>query len=582
MAKPNQISFMGGPQFGFSPSWGQYQAALANAPANAAPPRQLGTGQEAANNVMSGPIQNAVRASLGYDSSIGDMGWGWSPQYSGLRQQNDYARGMAQARQRDAAAGFNGFNQRIYQLLHGNDAIPSYTPMAQPTAVSQTAPKTAPAQKQATSMQPAPTQTAPEASAPRSAASPVTASVSPRLAQGAPKINYSQPSSTTKSSSKGSSSTGNHEVTSDYEGNFQPGDGYDWAPPKPQPVAGDGYDWTPPYQPGDGYDWTPTPSEGKLGESDWTPPTAKQVAGDGYDWTPPVPQPVAGDGYDWSPVNTDANAVAQLPSGHEVTSDYEGSYAPGDGYDWSPAGDGYDWTPPYQPGEGYDWSPSPEGQLGESDWSPAPVRETNYSTFTNGTPPSLVPNPQGIRGVDGNYVNTTNIPQTYGTMGTAPLKVANPQGVKGVDGSYVNTTNIPQTYGGQYKDANGVIHVTTPNVAVMADRNNPGWQLGDARYFAEGLDPSMPVFSTSGGRFGGLEPYIQAIRNAKSNRLSSRGRLAFSKSSSKRAAEEPRNSGTPDGAMMDYTANPNPPVPFEWMRGGKSSNYQYRAGDTFR
>lgn len=385
MAKPNQISFMGGPQFGFSPSWGQYQAALANAPANAAPPRQLGTGQDAANNVMSGPIQNAVRASLGYDSSIGDMGWGWSPQYSGLRQQNDYARGMAQARQRDAAAGFNGFNQRIYQLLHGNDAIPSYTPMAQPTAVSQTAPKTAPAQKQATSTQPAPTQTAPKASAPQSVSSPVTASVSPRLAQGAPKINYSQPSSTTKSSSKGSSFTGNHEVTSDYEGNFQPGDGYDWTPPKPQPVAGDGYDWTPPYQPGDGYDWTPAPSEGNLGESDWTPPTAKQVAGGGYDWTPPVPQPVAGDGYDWSPVNTDANAVAQLPSGHEVTSDYEGNYTPGDGYDWKPSpysqgnlGE-LDGAAPPAAGNPYypmDYEGTDQGRLGESDWMPAP----------NGTP----------------------------------------------------------------------------------------------------------------------------------------------------------------------------------------------------
>lgn len=267
MGRQNNISFAGyGGRSQFSPSFQQYQQMMASAPAQATEPRQITTGQDVSNDVMSGPIQNAVRASLGYDRPIGDMEWGWSPQYSGLRQQNDYARGMALARQRDANAGFNGFNQRIYQLLHENDAIPSYTPMVQPTA----APKTAPAQKQTASTQGAPTQAtptqaAPTASAPQSVSSPVTASVSPRLAQGAPKIGYSQPSSTTKSTSKGNSSTGNHEVTSDYEGNFQPGDGYDW---------------TPPYQPGDGYDWTP-PSSG--GNASYEPPMGTM---DGGVWTP--------------------------------------------------------------------------------------------------------------------------------------------------------------------------------------------------------------------------------------------------------------------------------------------------------
>jgi len=142
MARPTQISFKGSPADQQAMA---LQAAL-NAPANATPAKQVTSGEEQKNNVVSAPISQAVQNYVTGDlinrlagtnlqqylpsstgvtdpstfSTQGQFGSSWSPTVYNQDALNTYDQGLQQAQDWDAKSSLSpGFKQRVYQTLNG-------------------------------------------------------------------------------------------------------------------------------------------------------------------------------------------------------------------------------------------------------------------------------------------------------------------------------------------------------------------------------------------------------------------------------------------------------------------------------
>lgn len=160
MAKPNRISFTDG-HIAYNPTFSP-EDLLASAPPSATPAKQVTTGQEQSNSLTAGPVGQAaqsyvsqqLRDSLGkgFEGAPaqgnpinpetyrhkGQYGNTWKPTVYNQNTLNQYDAGLQEAQNMDAQAGFNGFNQRIYQLLHGNRSeaqLTQYVPQASNAAM---------------------------------------------------------------------------------------------------------------------------------------------------------------------------------------------------------------------------------------------------------------------------------------------------------------------------------------------------------------------------------------------------------------------------------------------------------------
>ena len=142
MAKTNRIQFTDG-HFAYNPTYSP-QDIMADAPANAAPAKQVTTGQEQKNSVTAGPVGQAAKsyASQQLKDSLtsgfkgaptqdnpvnpetyqyqGQYGNTWRPTVYNQNALNSYDKGLQAARDWGAKSSLRpGFKERVYKILNG-------------------------------------------------------------------------------------------------------------------------------------------------------------------------------------------------------------------------------------------------------------------------------------------------------------------------------------------------------------------------------------------------------------------------------------------------------------------------------
>ena len=136
MAKANRIQFTDG-HFAYNPVYSP-QDVMADAPANAAPAKQVTTGQEQKNSVTAGPVGQAMASQALKNNLMGNFADKLAPtnpvnpetyQYKGqygntwkpkVYTLNQYDKGLQAARDWDSKSSLRpGFKERVYKILNG-------------------------------------------------------------------------------------------------------------------------------------------------------------------------------------------------------------------------------------------------------------------------------------------------------------------------------------------------------------------------------------------------------------------------------------------------------------------------------
>lgn len=134
MAKANRIQFTDG-HFAYNPVYSP-QDVMADAPANAAPAKQVTTGQEQKNSVTAGPVGQAMASQALKNNLMGNFADKLAPtnpvnpetyQYKGQYGNtwkptvyNQYDKGLQAARDWDSKSSLRpGFKERVYKILNG-------------------------------------------------------------------------------------------------------------------------------------------------------------------------------------------------------------------------------------------------------------------------------------------------------------------------------------------------------------------------------------------------------------------------------------------------------------------------------
>lgn len=139
MAKANRIQFTDG-HFAYNPTYSP-QDVMADAPANAAPAKQVTTGQAQKNSVTAGPVGKAMASKALKNNLMGNFadklaptnpvnpetyqykgqyGNTWKPKVYNQDALNQYDKGLQAARDWDAKSSLSpGFKERVYKILNG-------------------------------------------------------------------------------------------------------------------------------------------------------------------------------------------------------------------------------------------------------------------------------------------------------------------------------------------------------------------------------------------------------------------------------------------------------------------------------
>lgn len=139
MAKINRIQFTDG-HFAYNPTYSP-QDIMADAPANAAPAKQVTTGQEQKNSVTAGPVGQAAASQALKNNLMGNFadklaptnpvnpetyqykgqyGNTWKPTVYNQDALTQYDKGLQAARDWDAKSSLSpGFKERVYKILNG-------------------------------------------------------------------------------------------------------------------------------------------------------------------------------------------------------------------------------------------------------------------------------------------------------------------------------------------------------------------------------------------------------------------------------------------------------------------------------
>ena len=139
MAKANRIQFTDG-HFAYNPVYSP-QDVMADAPANAAPAKQVTTGQEQKNSVTAGPVGQAMASQALKNNLMGNFadklaptnpvnpetyqykgqyGNTWKPKVYNQDTLNQYDKGLQAARDWDSKSSLSpGFKERVYKILNG-------------------------------------------------------------------------------------------------------------------------------------------------------------------------------------------------------------------------------------------------------------------------------------------------------------------------------------------------------------------------------------------------------------------------------------------------------------------------------
>lgn len=139
MAKINRIQFTDG-HFAYNPTYSP-QDIMADAPANAAPAKQVTTGQEQKNSVTAGPVGQAMTSQALKNNLMGNFadklsptnpvnpetyqykgqyGNTWKPTVYNQDALNQYGKGLQAARDWDSKSSLSpGFKERVYKILNG-------------------------------------------------------------------------------------------------------------------------------------------------------------------------------------------------------------------------------------------------------------------------------------------------------------------------------------------------------------------------------------------------------------------------------------------------------------------------------
>lgn len=139
MAKINRIQFTDG-HFAYNPTYSP-QDIMADAPANAAPAKQVTTGQEQKNSVTAGPVGQAMTSQVLKNNLMGNFadklsptnpvnpetyqykgqyGNTWKPTVYNQDALNQYDKGLQEARDWDSKSSLSpGFKERVYKILNG-------------------------------------------------------------------------------------------------------------------------------------------------------------------------------------------------------------------------------------------------------------------------------------------------------------------------------------------------------------------------------------------------------------------------------------------------------------------------------
>lgn len=139
MAKANRIQFTDG-HFAYNPTYSP-QDVMADAPPNAAPAKQVTTGQEQKNSVTAGPVGQAMTSQALKNNLMGNFadklaptnpvnpetyqykgqyGNTWKPTVYNQDALNQYDKGLQAARDWDSKSSLSpGFKERVYKILNG-------------------------------------------------------------------------------------------------------------------------------------------------------------------------------------------------------------------------------------------------------------------------------------------------------------------------------------------------------------------------------------------------------------------------------------------------------------------------------
>lgn len=139
MAKTNRIQFIDG-HIAYNPTYSP-QDVMADAPANAAPAKQVTTGQEQKNSVTAGPVGQAMASQALKNNLMGNFadklapanpvnpetyqykgqyGNTWKPKVYNQDALNQYDKGLQAARDWDSKSSLSpGFKERVYKILNG-------------------------------------------------------------------------------------------------------------------------------------------------------------------------------------------------------------------------------------------------------------------------------------------------------------------------------------------------------------------------------------------------------------------------------------------------------------------------------
>lgn len=139
MAKANRIQFTDG-HFAYNPTYSP-QDVMADAPPNAAPAKQVTTGQEQKNSVTAGPVGQAMASQALKNNLMGNFtdklsptnpvnpetyqykgqyGNTWKPTVYNQDALNQYDKGLQAARDWDSKSSLSpGFKERVYKILNG-------------------------------------------------------------------------------------------------------------------------------------------------------------------------------------------------------------------------------------------------------------------------------------------------------------------------------------------------------------------------------------------------------------------------------------------------------------------------------
>ena len=139
MAKANRIQFTDG-HLAYNPTYSP-QDVMADAPANAAPAKQVTTGQAQKNSVTAGPVGQAMASQALKNNLMGNFadklaptnpvnpetyqykgqyGNTWKPTVYNQDALNQYDKGLQAARDWDSKSSLSpGFKERVYKILNG-------------------------------------------------------------------------------------------------------------------------------------------------------------------------------------------------------------------------------------------------------------------------------------------------------------------------------------------------------------------------------------------------------------------------------------------------------------------------------